>query len=651
MIVVSWDGHNELNDGVNCTAFFVQDYGLPNLEPQLAERHNAAPIISGVKYPTDYTLPILQIQVENIVDPEAVRRQLHQWFDGKNGRARPLVISDVGGGKEREIYAVPLSLVQIEGGGSYQFFVTLKPDGAYDPHYRYRSTTDVNDNWNVTASGQTRVINNAGEDDAYPVLQITPGSPKSSGYTYKRWVPIIWRSTSGVSQYLIDITDGGLNTASLVSAGKMRSDGRDLAVQVDGSIVRRRVGGMNTSSTKVWVPLSFSYIAPVTLASALGTGSVASIEVNEDITDYPAAGILMIGSEAIQYTSKINNKSQFVGITRGAHGTTAASHSAGGQVDCVQHSVYLLYGYASNLVYYDLTPPPVFDVILSTNEVWVYNTSFGLSYETRFGAWQHDVDQSAEYYAYPYSTLGAATLPKPLNSPWAALGIAYSNLGTAAGKASIVFENICGIDEVDITAGELYAWAADELNGWQLSHYGFVEGEAQLADTTAVPGTRASLLGWTQTIDLTGLTGVATRYSFSLKLTGYLGVPVSSGFASFAGIDTAYITLHSTTIPSVTLGSEQSNYNLSATITNTTTGEAITITFNMPLNETLEVDTDQGTVTYLLDGSSQGQAVRIVGAPRQFWLPLVPGDNTLRFDDTGTGQITVATAFRKRYYV
>ena len=70
MIVVSRDDHNEINDGMNCTAFFVQDYGLPNLEPQLAERHNAAPIISGVKYPTDYTLPILQIQVENIVDPE-----------------------------------------------------------------------------------------------------------------------------------------------------------------------------------------------------------------------------------------------------------------------------------------------------------------------------------------------------------------------------------------------------------------------------------------------------------------------------------------------------------------------------------------------------------------------------------------------------
>ena len=647
MKIVSWDGHAEINDGTNCTAFFVRDYGLPILEALTSPRHNAAPIVSGVKFPQDFMLPVVQIVIENTTAVTTYRRYLHQWFDGKNGQSRPLVVSDDNGANQRQMYALPLGLVQVEGGAGLIFNALLKPDGKADPHFRWRAVTESTDTWSVTTSGSTRVINNGGEDDAYPVLSLTPTTAKSVGSAYKRWVPIKWNGEAGSAQYPVDITGGGLDTAALVTAGKMQASGVDLAVEVDGSIVGRWLGGMNTATTKIWVPLSFQVMPAVELAVSLTAGAVTSIEVDGDITTYPSAGIIMIGTEAIQYTGKSNNKSQFVGITRGAHGTTAAIHSSGVQVDAIQHSVYILYGGGSGVrLTTSPSAQPIFSLTASTNSSWVF-TEFGETAASRLGAWQYEVDPSSGFYAFPYSTGGLVT--KTLLSPWDYLGIAYLELASTASTANIIFENVCGIDTVDITAGELYADDPDELMTWDLTHYGYVDGIAETADTTAVPGTRNSLTSWTQTIDLTGLTDTATRYMFSLRLTGFPGTPVESGFKSFAAINSATVALANG--PTVTVNAERTNYEIDATITNTTTGDAITVAFNMQLNETLEIDTDQSVVVFLGDGSSQGQAVRRVGDPRQFWLPLSPGSNTLRYDDTGTGNVTVEIAFRKRYYI
>jgi hypothetical protein len=114
-----------------------------------------------------------------------------------------------------------------------------------------------------------------------------------------------------------------------------------------------------------------------------------------------------------------------------------------------------------------------------------------------------------------------------------------------------------------------------------------------------------------------------------------------------AGTVTVY--LNTSEVPTVMGCGEVGNYSLEATLTNTTTGEAITISFVMDLNETLTVDVDEDTVTYDKDGSSQRQAVE-PDSVRDRWLRLAPGANTLQFDDTGTVAVTLTTTFRKRSY-
>ena len=108
------------------------------------------------------------------------------------------------------------------------------------------------------------------------------------------------------------------------------------------------------------------------------------------------------------------------------------------------------------------------------------------------------------------------------------------------------------------------------------------------------------------------------------------------------------VTLDGGQTPTVALGAEEVGYPLRATLTNLTTGEAVVITFNMPLDTSLEVDTDLLRVRHLVDGSNQFRAVTPVGA-RDTMLRLAAGENTLEFVDEDSGYVTVGVSWRKRW--
>lgn len=49
MIVYSWDGNTQINDGVNFAAYFVgTELGLPTLDVNLVPRQGAHPLIGGL---------------------------------------------------------------------------------------------------------------------------------------------------------------------------------------------------------------------------------------------------------------------------------------------------------------------------------------------------------------------------------------------------------------------------------------------------------------------------------------------------------------------------------------------------------------------------------------------------------------------------
>ena len=72
---------------------------------------------------------------------------------------------------------------------------------------------------------------------------------------------------------------------------------------------------------------------PFSTLSATINNSVTTIGVTL-ATNYPAVGTIQIGSELIDYTGKAGNS--FTGCTRGAHSTTAASHTSGVMLNAVR---------------------------------------------------------------------------------------------------------------------------------------------------------------------------------------------------------------------------------------------------------------------------------------------------------------------------
>ena len=100
----------------------------------------------------------------------------------------------------------------------------------------------------------------------------------------------------------------------------------------------------------------------------------------------------------------------------------------------------------------------------------------------------------------------------------------------------------------------------------------------------------------------------------------------------------------------MTVGSEGGGYTLDCEIENQTTGDKIAVKYYMALNEELEVDTDNHTVTDLETDLSQFQAVSFPNGVQKDWIPLQVGNNTLCFTQTGTNNVTLTTEWYERWY-
>ena len=618
MKVKTWDGNN-INDGSNYDSFItLPGYGLPTIRAALAKRHGKWPLLGSVDRPGR----LVYVDIEIVNFTSTYEKQLYQWFDPEDETPKQLVVEDDGGGNDRYWECICESL---EADNRFHYVAVLRIHG----DVRLRESTDATDSWNITATGQTKALTNNGQDDAYPVLEITPTSNKTGGYAYKRWIPVRWRVDEATYNYPVDICNDSFDTAALISA-KMQADGDDLRVEVDGVEVDRWLDGINTSTTKVWVNLNFSASQEKTLSDAIaGSGSVDTIDVDESINKFPKSGILMIDSEAFTYTGRNKSLRRFTGVTRAAKGTSMAAHTAGATVWWGQHDIYILYGNSTvSAPSVDDDKKPAFNLATSTNTSWDYD-DFGDYYGLRTGAWfQTVVTGDPEFYN---GNRGAAS-----PDPWVEIGILTED-EPERGIWQVV--NPCGITNVNFANGEKYAQYA---SFWSFAHVG--SGETGLSWNTEytipAPSSDATWESWSYSAAITsGSTRVALISDDSY---------ITDNYVECADVT---LTLNSSYTPTITIGSEQGNYSLECTITNNTTGDAISLSFTMELNEDLQLDSYEKTVIYLADNSSQFQALTLEGGPRRDWLKLQPGSNTLQFDDTGTNGVTIAFNWAERHYL
>lgn len=708
MIVFSFDG-NEF--GTNYTAVILNGGGisLPGGTAQLVRRTGAWPLVSGAS--REGRALVLGVAIEGS-SVDTLRDQLFQWFDPEDETPKKLAITDDDESNERYLYVqvdgdiVPRDVPNI-------YIIPLK---VHDD-VRWRAETETSDPWSITASGQTHEVTNDGTNDAWPSYEVEPTSAKSSGFPYKEFWSVTWRSDNPGFMYSvrlgpvdtaalvatatattlaedltdvedeIDLTDassfptagsayitdavngneqirwtgktsntltgvvrgiGGTTAVAhsngdAIAVSKVLANGDDLRVYVDGLEIDRWLDGMNSANTYAWINLDFVPQQTTTLRTAIASsGAISSIEVGEEIYDMRDGIILRIDDELFFATTRDLSDEKYTGITRALHNTSEAGHTAGAIVYWIQREINVVYGNPTlSAPDVDDDYKPAFSLAAadSDNEEWKY-TEFGDDNGKRAGRWR----------------------------PFANLILSGPKLGCYTGTEKTL------ADPYSVIGGWL-AYYPSSYAGWALDHpcgivnAAWADGKKRAADTSKYlvglrywPRSAPKSWWWTQawvsapSVDDTweswseAKAGSDWDPSELLAIAIYPGAAIqSSQFPMEVEVGTVTVYLNTTEVPAVMGCGEEGNYPLEATLINTTTGEIITISFVMDLNETLVVDVDEDTVTYDKDGSSQRQAVE-PDSVRGRWLKLVPGVNELQFDDTGTTGVTLTTNFRERSY-
>lgn len=647
MSLFTYNG-NSINDITNYQAWYEKGQVLvPESSPNYIQRYSTFPALSGGVL--NQVLFTIKIQCKGTIHSQ--RQTIKQWFDTSVQTPGTLIAKDTADAdRQWFLKAIPIRVFEEETG---VMVITL---ALHEPYWRV--VTDSTDSWAITATGQTNVVTVLGNAPARPVLTITPTSTRTGTYLYRRWIFCRNPNNRAMPYEPFDCTFGGLDTATLVTAGKMLSSGNDLRIFVDDEEQQRWLKGMNTATTLVWITLSFSFPIKPTLAGSHTAGATTfTFQENPTNLNYLKrlakvhSKILYVGTEAITFTAVNLVDYTVTGCTRGTRGTTAATHADGDICYWVEHDVWLVYGdSAAAAPFLEDTFKPMFDVTQSTNtlrayaDYWDDSPEPAQSNSSRPGEWLPQVIRSVGGESRYYTDTHAADV-----NPAAEMGMRLMSymLGNAwkpeTGVIAWKLYHPGGITTVEVpvspaNSGEKYrvggAWPA--LVGLQKSNDG-IKWITQW--TEASPGTAST---WTS-ITNTGSISLGGTYKYiRFIVAGTIGSAANSEAA--LEVDNLKITLNSSNVVQGTLRPEEQHYQTRGKITNTTTGEWIRFTHPGLLNKAYTLDCDLKTLKYF-DGTN---IPIVLSSLRTDWLNLVPGSNTLRWNDVGTGNVTISLAWEDR---
>ena len=524
-------------------------------------------------------------------------------------------------------------------------------------------TAETETTWTVTASGQTKTVTvDKGNLDVYPVIDISPqASGSTSYYQYMRFVKVYNPNTdsSFQSPYSINLVQSDasthtLDTAALVTGGKMQANAGDFVAYLDGKPWASWVTDENDTDTKLWANLPG--LAPGiqgTIEDAIaGAGTPTTITINDitnsaylpDTDEY----IFLIEDEIFTATNRIVKvDGQTVNITlggsltRAAKGTSAAAHSAGVTAIYIPHDIWLYYGAtatkaipsyrtAGNLLY---TRRPMFDLSTSTSVSLVY-ADFRDADQTRAHGWTVG-GQAFAGGRTMYYTGNQGTYSEPAGE----MGL------IARAPSTTVFWQYAHpyITGANFTNGEKYNLPltnnATSYKGGRIMYGSTVP---TLAQSYAIPATTSADTWQTWSHNTGTIAASIVRMELTNKTANY--------FSTEAKLEAAdcTISLDADNVPVVRMGTEQAQtYELNAKITNTTTGESFKVNFPMGITQTLRIDTLNKTVKYLADNRNVYGAV-VTDTIRDTWLRLRQGDNVLSYVEADVSDVDIAISWRGR---
>lgn len=479
------------------------------------------------------------------------------------------------------------------------------------------------------------------------------GSLPSSGLIYCGTEQMSYTGKTGTSSgNLTGVTRGVNGTTAAVHAdnaviyvSRMKANGDDLRVIVDGVEVDRWLAGVNTTTTKIWINQISQRGISLTLNTTIASsGDLTTLNVVGEAAGYfppryyfsvmdrlaslPSSFLFAIGTEIFVGSNANPMNLSFSVTKRATKNSTMAAHAIGDTIRWIEHDIYLVWGSADAAAPdTDETRKPIINLSSSTNTSWVFE-EFGSLDGLRSGAWQRYGERSGVKLSEAFSgSHGAQADP-----------------ATEAGLALKAYP-LSGV------------WTADTaLLTWSVSH------PAQITHVTATGGKyryttewptvtmkdQRGIVLWTESSPAAAQTWASLDSHVSVATTAASGrYPTTiifemSGTVSGSANNSAMAELQSVTLTLSSSGVMQfisaftagNNFQLQSTISNTSTGESISFNLPVELNKTLVINCDLETVTY--DGKDLGVPL-VFSSVRGPWLDLNAGSsNTLSFTDTGT---------------
>ena len=647
--VKTFNGHN-INDGSNYRAVLQNPYGMPDATPVFIEQTNADAVDAG-RYAVGVQNRVLNIKILNYANRYALISQLKTWF--KRGTEGLLVVTFADEGVDYQMKCRSVNLVQ-EPEYPERFTAILQTGIS-----AWRAVTETTQaTWTATGATETQAISVGGKDETFLSADITVVSGPASGYLYQNLyrLPNTPNLIHGLIPWCITV-----NTAALVTAGKMQADCDDLRI-VDlntGQELKRWIANPNNSATKVWVNLNMSGQGSFLLLDAVASSGAIeylqfqnTLDAQVYINALPPSGVVYHGTEWFAYNSTDPVNCRLYIAQRGAFGTTLQAHAANDVFYFLQYPLLMKYGNASAAApsaadaTYDDTKP-LFNLASSSNTSWVWTASdkfYDPQHPNRTGGW-----------TFTKQTLGTESdaffVKQNAASGDAALGfkIASFQSGSLWKDENVVFKGVVyratGFTSVSMT-GDKYRsndnWIGNSL--FAFSYFGglLTKQYLVLLWAEATPASEDTWTAWTHnSVSVTPFIQQALQFWF------WGGYPGAENAYAASEMLTCTVVFDSTYIPTGTFLGEVASYPLEVTLENETTGDAITLNYIMLIGSTFSVDGENQIVQY--NGVNAFGAVTMDDEGRAAYLRLQGGaTNTIRISGDDLGELSIVLSWYRR---
>lgn len=602
------------------------------VEPMMAGRTGALPVLGAIRRPARYLVIETYVDAGAGGDKRALQEQWYRWFEF--GVERNLVINDDDElGEPRYLGATAFAIEHDVDGDGWSWRTLLVVSGVIEREAAWRALYPTMESWHITASGTTKEITNGGSLDAYPQITITPTVGVGAPAYYMRFVAVRWRAVLGAARYPVEITGGGIDTR-IGSTHFVDAAGDDIRISVNDVDSDYWLVGPDSAATKIWMNLTFSPTAETTLATAMGVDAVTTV-VGGDLSGFPEAGLLLIGSELFSYTG--TSGSSFTGVARAQYGTVAASHGPGTAVEWIQHRIVMTYGDTARAARaVDVTRKPILKLSDSSNTSWVYEEFYEAGAE-RSGAWvfqnlsfgtAYGGNRGAE--ANPYEELGIYLPPPRWN---------------IQGTAQWYLFNPCGIVSANFTNGEKFP---AYNTSWRCAVRSAVDGASWLTVYSIPAGSLAAWEAWSYNA---ASLAAGTRYVGLLMDSSSAPVSVANRQPKVECADVT-VGLDGTKTPvGVVMAEMAPQGRVNATLTNISNGESLALSFTaIDENNSLFIHSDLYVVRWGAGGPLAYGAVAANNV-RRYLMRLAPGVNVLKYEDDDLETVDISIAFQARWIV